>query len=276
MPRQPVDLAAHINQNVMRGHPADFPVVLEPVYRSKENTVEAIPNRRAVVRDDTGEVLAVVSDRYTLVPHQRILDLVEAAIRPLNTGPVPRGIYVDCRGARMRAIFKFPMLAQPITSGDDICPCLKIQNTYDGTSRIAVHIGAFRFVCTNLAIGGGGVFAGGFMSIHAGEVPIEQVVKQLAAYLEGFNGIAALYRAWADQPPLIHPLHAAVEELPPKPREAIREGMLTGPPPTILSAYNAATRYATHDMRSFRGAFDLLARINRAFQKYFPVASIAA
>jgi hypothetical protein len=35
----------------------------------------------------------------------------------------------------MHTIFKFPALRQPVLQGDDICPCLKIQTTYDGTPR---------------------------------------------------------------------------------------------------------------------------------------------
>jgi hypothetical protein len=92
---------------------------------------------------------------------------------------------------------KFPALAQPVLAGDELFPCLKIQNTYDGSSRIAIHIGAFRFVCTNLAVGGSGVFAGGFMAVHAGEVPITEVTKQLTSYLEGFEEIVELYQRWA-------------------------------------------------------------------------------
>ena len=48
----------------------------------------------------------------------------------------------------------FAALASPVLGRDEICPCLQVRNTYDGSARIAVHIGAFRFVCTNLAVGG--------------------------------------------------------------------------------------------------------------------------
>jgi hypothetical protein len=157
--RQSVDLNTHF-ENVHRGTLANFPVALRPVYSDGLEGREPIRARRAIVREDTGEAIAVVSDRYALVPHSRILDVVEEAIRPLDVGPVPRGIYVDRRGARMRALFKFPALARAIVGDDEICPCLQIRNTYDAASRITVHIGAFRFVCTNLAVGGGGVFAG--------------------------------------------------------------------------------------------------------------------
>ena len=43
-----------------------------------------------------------------------------------------------------------------MVASDQICPCLKLENSYDGTSKVTVHIGAFRFVCMNLAVGGGG------------------------------------------------------------------------------------------------------------------------
>src|SRR5439155_22516684 len=160
--RRHVDLNSHLNATVVDGNPADFPISLQPVYYDRQEGRRPIPARRAIVREDTGEAIAVVSNRYTLVPHIRILDLIEQAIGPLDVGPVPRGIYVDRQGARMRAIFKFPALASPVLGRDEICPCLQVRNTYDGSARIAVHIGAFRFVCTNLAVGGGGVFAGGF------------------------------------------------------------------------------------------------------------------
>lgn len=92
MTRRPVDPAAHINQTVEHGHPADFPVTLEPVFVRSNGSFAPVPNRLAVTRTDSGETLAVVSDRYALVPHQRILDLVSQATARLDVGAVPRGI----------------------------------------------------------------------------------------------------------------------------------------------------------------------------------------
>jgi len=269
MIRPPVDLSAHINHDVVRGHPADFPVALRPVFIPKEDGFQPVLHRRAVVREDNGAPLAVVSDRYTLVPHQRILDLVEEAIRPLAVGPVPRGVFVDRGGARMRALFKFPALAQPVLR-EDICPCLKVQNTYDGTSRVAVHIGAFHFVCTNLAVGGGGVFAGGFMSVHAGEVAIEKVAEQLASFLKGFDAIVDLYRAWSEERLGTNGLDVILDELPKRFAKLLEERIHMALAATVFEAYNLATYYATHETRSYRTAFELLARVNRAFQKHAP------
>jgi Domain of unknown function (DUF932) len=267
MARQPVDLSAHINETVERGHPADFPIVLKPVFIHGEKGMEEVSNRLAVVRTDTGKTLSVVSDRYRLIEHEQLLSVVQKAIVGLDVGPVPRGIYVDRGGARMRALFKFPALAEAVRGTDAICPCIKLENSYDGTSRITSHIGSFRFVCTNMAVGGGGVFAGGFMSVHAGEIPVEGLAEQLARYLGNFSEIVSTYRYWTEQPLSMELFREMIQELPIRARRAIEERAAGGV--TVFDAYNAATYHATHRMRSARSAFDLLAQINRLFQQFY-------
>lgn len=268
MARRPIDLAARISANG-RGPDADFPVRLRPLYYFGSR-YRRVPGRMAVVREDTGAPLAVVSERYTLVPHRRILDAVEGAVRSLGLGRVPRGVYLDRRGARMRALFKFPSLARPVLGDDPICPCVKIKNTYDGSSRIALQIGAFRFVCTNLAVGGGGAFASGFLAVHTGEVPIGDAATELHSYLAGFGRIVALYRRWAAEPVTERRLEDLLEPLPKRPADAVRDRLAGMRLPTVYDAYNAATRHASRRMRSARSAFELLGRINRSFQGRFP------
>lgn len=266
-----VDLNSHLNANVTRGNPADFAVTLQPVFWGADS--KPIPNRRAVVRTDTGDAIAVVSDRYALVPHTQILDVIEQAIRPLDVGSVPRGVYVDRLGAQMRALYKFPALAKPIQGSDDICPCLQVRNTYDSTARISVHIGAFRFVCTNLAVGGGGAFAGGFVSIHAGEIPIEKMADQLTTYLTRFDRIVETYRAWTIVRPEPDRLEPLLKEILHGRFDELRAELLSAKPATVFEAYNRLTHYATHSMRSARTAFEMLERVNHGFQKTFAVAA---
>jgi hypothetical protein len=134
-----------------------------------------------------------------------------------------------------------------------------------------VHIGAFRFVCTNLAVGGGGAFAGGFVSIHAGEIPIEKMADQLADYLTRFNDIVRLYRRWseerADRPELETVLKPSLRG-----RFAeLQDEILSEAPMRVFDAYNRLTHHATHSMRSARTAFDMLERVNASFQRAFPV-----
>jgi hypothetical protein len=271
--RRTVDLSAHINQTVERGSPADFPVTLAPVLYDAGGTLSTADKRLAVVRQDTGQLLSIVSDRYRLVTHQEILSAVHAATANLDVGPVPRGVYVDRGGARMRAIFKFPALAETVSGTDSICPCVKIANTYDATSRVSIQIGAFRFVCTNLAVGGGGIFAGGFMAIHAGEIELGRVAAQLEDFLTRFETIVAGYRFWTNSIFDWERLGAVLDTLPVRTRFRIANAVRMSRVFTVYSAYNAATNYATHYMRSATAAFEAIELINRGFQRHFPISN---
>ncbi len=265
-----VDLSLHINQTMERGHAADFPVTLRPVYIPKADcTWEPVPKRYAVVRMDTEEPISVVSNRYALVPHQEILGNVRQALRPLDVGPTPYGLFIDRNGARMRALFKFPALAKAVAGGDEICPCLKIANTYDGSGTVSMQIGAFRFVCTNLAVGGGGVFASGFVSIHLGQIDIDRVTNELVSYLQGFDRIVATYRSWMNTALTPDQLEEVFRPCGGYHAKRIFSDANGGA--TVYAAFNAASYYATHKTRSFRVAFRLLEVVNREFQKAFPV-----
>jgi hypothetical protein len=272
MAKTAVDLSAHINHTVERGSPADFPIQLKPLYFEGAGALTKAEKRLAVVREDTGQLLSVVSDRYRLVPHQEILSAVHTATADLDVGPVPRGVYVDRNGGRMRALYKFPALAQSVTGGDEICPCIKIQNSYDATSRISIHIGAFRFVCTNLAVGGGGIFAGGFMAVHAGHIPLERVSEQLGSFLRRFESIVSGYRVWNETEFDWQRLGAILDSLPLRSSRHIGEAIRGSGVQRVWSAYNVATNYATHRLRSAPKAFELLELINRGFQRQFPVS----
>lgn len=72
-----VDLTSALSANSVQGHAADFPVVLQPVWYQGADGPKDVPTRRAVVRTDTGQAIAVVSNRYVVVPHTQILDVVE-------------------------------------------------------------------------------------------------------------------------------------------------------------------------------------------------------
>ena len=69
-------------------------------------------------------------------------------------------------------------------------------------------------------------------------------------------------------------LQSILEPLPKRTGDGIRKSVTELSAPTVYAAYNAATYYATHQMRSYRTAFDLLQHINRGFQESFPLPRV--
>lgn len=125
----PVDLSSHLNKTTEHGE-ADFDISLRPIAYLTNQGLDSgefvdIPNRFAIVRQDTGKALSVVSDRYTVVEHRNVLTAVRNAFQHLDVGPTPSGIFVDRGGARMRALFKFPALARGVNTTGEICPALR-------------------------------------------------------------------------------------------------------------------------------------------------------
>lgn len=114
------------------------------------------------------------------------------------------------------------------------------------------------------------MFAGGFTSVHAGEIPLESVTQQLSGYLAEFDRIVALYRAWRERGFEQDRLTDLVDGMPPRAAKSIWDSVLQLEGPSVYDAYNTATSVATHQMRSARAAFELLARINRGFHQTFP------
>lgn len=267
-----IDLNSHVNQTQIVGNPADFPLTFtKAMYVNPINgMVQSVPNRQVVTRADTGQALSVVSDRYALVPHTRVLETIEQAFEGLDVGPVPRGIYMSAGGAKMRAIYKFPALERSLRvnaldrTTDRLCPLIKVTNSLDGSSKISIEIGAFSFVCTNFAVGGNGVFAGGFLAVHAGVIKIEAAGDQLRGFLTRFDRILDLFAHWSEIPVWPEQHQQALATLP----ERYQERLLMKRPlnSSVFDVYNQATDYCTHQLRSSQRALQLLAEVNRGFQ----------
>jgi hypothetical protein len=85
------------------------------------------------------------------------------------------------------------------------------------------------------------VFAGGFIAVHAGEIPIKEMAEQLSGYLTNFEPIAELYRFWPDKRLQSEILDEIFGSVPKRPRKAIREEISRKRAVTVFEAYNAAT-----------------------------------
>jgi hypothetical protein len=262
-----VDLNDHLNRNRLSGQAP--PVILSDI-RLDEG--KPVPFARAVVNADTGEPISLVGRDYRLVTHNHLLETVESAINRLvlRESDVSRGIFFTKRGAKMRALFKFPRIQRNVTGNDTICPVVRITNSYDTTTRITIEIGAFRFVCTNFAIGGAGTFHAGFNAIHQGDIDIARIQIQIESFLDRFDQLVDTYRHWLDTPWLSVDVASLTDHLAPLGRGHLdRIPALTAPEtiPNRFRAYNDFTFYGTHCLRTANAAFRFLDTVNHGFQQ---------
>lgn len=183
-----------------------FPVGLrELAYRRGTGVLgdviyEPLPDRRAVVRLDTGAALSVVSKEYKLFPYR---DAVEPLLEHIDkTGGrliersygfrrEPMRLEADGRRLWIETTFN-----RPVKVGNDLIqPRVVYGNSYDGTTSYRAIMGFFQIKCTNAGalvrpgrgmLGWGG---GTFSRKHKGqdELPGNMLGDHLSSFLDGFE-----------------------------------------------------------------------------------------
>jgi phage/plasmid-like protein (TIGR03299 family) len=108
---------------------------------------EPITGWKSIARSDTGAVLSLNKDSYTVIDHGEMGEIVEAVLAQPNVKWETAGVLDGGR-----AVWCLAMLDEPITlPGDDspTLPYLAITNRHDGTAACALRATAVRIVCAN-------------------------------------------------------------------------------------------------------------------------------
>src|SRR5436190_9775324 len=108
---------------------------------------EPVAGWKAVSRSDTGAVLSVNRDTYTVIDHGEMGEIVEAVLAQPNVKWETAGVLDEGR-----SVWCLALLDEPVEfPGDDslTLPYLAITNRHDGTAACALRATAVRIVCAN-------------------------------------------------------------------------------------------------------------------------------
>src|ERR1700760_2937830 len=108
---------------------------------------EPIGGWKTISRSDTGTVLSINKDTYTVIDHTEMGEIGEAGLAQSNVKWETAG-FLDSG----RSVWCLALLDEPITlPGDDspTLPYLAITNRHDGTAACALRATAVRIVCAN-------------------------------------------------------------------------------------------------------------------------------
>jgi phage/plasmid-like protein (TIGR03299 family) len=131
----------------------DWDPVTAPVYApvgiNPDGTVhyEPIAGWKTITRSDTGAVLSISKDSYTVIDHGEMGEIIEAVLAQTNVRWETAGVLDGGK-----AVWCLALLDEPITlPGDDspVLPYLAITNRHDGTAACALRATAVRIVCAN-------------------------------------------------------------------------------------------------------------------------------
>lgn len=148
----------------------DFPVALQPIFTMNPVRLEDggsgddIKRKKAVVRQDTGAVLGIVSDQYRLLEHKDVIESFRTALEGVD---YTEKISVARDGAQLFASYRLNSELIEVQKGDLVSLQFIVKNSYDGTNALQILLGAYRLVCTNGMVIGKQFFT--FSQKHIGE-----------------------------------------------------------------------------------------------------------
>jgi len=139
-----------------------------------------IPNRKAVVRSDSGEVLGVVGNSYVPVQNYQAFGFLDAVVADGSLRYHTAGALG--KGERVWMLAKLPEDIRVKNSDDITEKYLLLSNSHDGSSSLRVHFTPIRVVCANtLAIAARNGRGQGVSIIHKGDLAAK--VQQAQAVL---------------------------------------------------------------------------------------------
>lgn len=231
----------------------DFDVHLEtPFLVTDSGARKEVEQARVVVRDDTNEILSVVSKDYELVPHKVVAEAVDSALERANFTIEDENIqtHLNGTGTQFYRIYSFPDIAKPVSKGDLVGMNIRITNSYDRTSRVGIYLDGNRLVCTNGLIQTKNEFS--ITIVHVGDFDPDKFSLSADSLIHKFDILMNKWRAWAEQE--IEPERAqlVIEHMALKNHMRwIADRVLRGTHPmnTRWEAYNAVTEVITHDYK---------------------------
>ena len=144
-----------------------------------------------------------------------------------------------------------------------------------------MEVGAYRFACTNLMTGGGGILGGGFRVLHKGnlEKEIEQVTPMVQEILTTFPERAQRLSEWNEIPWNYDAYGFILSTLEDDHPGMKRHSQILGElwdgtsldhaDHTLWWAYNEGTNYSTHETKSVGVAYRVGDAINKSFLSYY-------
>jgi len=108
---------------------------------------EPVAGWKAISRSDTGTILSVNRDSYTIIDHGEMGEIVEAVLAQPNVKWETAGVLDEGR-----SVWCLALLDEPVElPGDNTLtlPYLAITNRHDGTAACALRATAIRIVCAN-------------------------------------------------------------------------------------------------------------------------------
>ena len=217
----------------------------------------------AIVRNDDNRIISTVSSSYQLVPHEDIINAVEAVFEINKWDYSLWDVRTGGRcGNKMYLRYHLPHYSFDVKEGDSLVPYVQIYNSYDRSLLFGASVGLFRLTCSN-----GAMIRAKSQSLHARHYLDNIDVVKVALDIEKMMEEVGMAKTKLQIMIKEEISDVTIEELLPKifRRErdiknikelGLLEDHFTEMGKTTYAFFNACTAYATHELPKHSGNYD--------------------
>jgi len=222
----------------------DFPVRLSEI---KTGDI-VIPNKLAVIREDTNKPIGVVSDKYSLIKHSEAIEIFRDA---LKNNKYEENIELIREGAQLFGTYKLTDMQIEVAKNDNVAMQIILKNSYDGSKSFQLILGAFRVACSN-----GMVIGREFFSFSQKHISVSNSLLNVK------NNVSELISRFQDNLPIMQEMHSkklstSSDDLysnknismPKYLLKEARENFESNETQTVWNYYNSLTYAITHKMK---------------------------
>lgn len=234
-----------------------FPVSINGIY---DDRGRKIPGYKRVQRDDSGDTLAVHSDKYELLTYERQFQMFdrELALSGLDLTDMAIGTDLTHNGARCFRQYILPKYLIEMPNNRDLMLRIIMFGSYDGSSSFQGRAGGFDFVCANTSVVGKAIID--LKVRHTGsdmEGRIDKAVEQIVAAAKSYVDNAARLKAWCSIPVSIISAENLLKSMPqstPMLVAQLTAEFAKSPDQSLWGLWNVLTTWSTHHGVSKNGA----------------------
>jgi len=232
-----------------------FEKILFPVRKEKFLYNNKETGKSLIIREDTNDLISVVSDDYLLIPNRLVVDnlLKEfSGIIEMNTARIKQNTFSNINYSSLSFDLKYPK--REVKTGDVVGAVLRVENSYDTTKALRVSMNALRLVCSNGMTVDSEIFHS--KTKHIGDAKAEEVVLEMITKVkdkgeEKFLGLGERFLEMANTeltPDIKEEFIKIISSHPKYVVEAITNQIISTKPKDLWDLYNCVTYVATHDM----------------------------
>lgn len=235
-------------------------VISKPIYYL-DGRPKKVETHKLLIDEDTGYNFAVVSNRYSITPHEEMLEVIEDVLfHSPEYGRVEKEISLYDNGGKLEAKYRFPEIKIDIGGGDMVNPQISVLNSYDLGWARSILFGAFRLICSNGLVIGKRIFE--YKQKHSAPFNRQEVKNTLIIAMEGLSDQAEIWKRWVDKLVTIKEYETIMESLPLAQKDVIAIGQeveigsnimldnIKTRTLTMMLFFNILCQYTTHKVQS--------------------------